>query len=374
MHILINVLHRPSEPTGVCRHGVNLARCLATDKRVQKITLVIGNWQQAYFTEAFDLPSPKIQILTVEIKNTSLSRNLWFIFGLPKLANKINPDLVHMAFPVPFLRSLFTIPVVSTIHDLYPYECPENFGYPNVLFNRWFLKQSVNQSDGLTCVSQLTLDKLKQYFPRVKKKKKLSVVYNYVNFNNIESQISEALSSINNNPFILSVAQHRKNKNLDLLIQAFFALLQQNKLQKSVKLLIVGSSGPETENLKVQIAKLALQKQVLLISAIDDSQLCWLYQNCQLFVIPSSTEGFCLPLAEALYFSRPVVCSDIPIFREIGQNNCTYFELEENPVQNCVRAIARSLESSKQHQKSASFLFSIDNARKQYLNFSRSVL
>jgi glycosyltransferase involved in cell wall biosynthesis len=138
--------------------------------------------------------------------------------------------------------------------------------------------------------------------------------------------------------------------------------------------MIVGSSGPETENLKVQIAKLALQKQVLLLSAIDDSQLCWLYQNCQLFVIPSSTEGFCLPLAEALYFSRPVVCSDIPIFREIGQNNCTYFELEENPVQNCVRAIAKSLESSKQHQKSAGFLFSIDNARKQYLNFSRSVL
>lgn len=374
MHILINVLHRPTEPTGVCRHGFNLAQCLATDKRVSKITLVIGDWQRAYFTEAFDLPSPKIYLLSINIKNTSLSRNLWFIFGFPKLVNKINPDLVHITFPLPFVRSLFFVPVVSTIHDLYPYECPENFGYPNVLFNRWFLKQSINQSDGLTCVSQLTLDKLQKYFPRVEPNKKLSVVYNYVNFNNVESQIPEAVSSIDNNPFILCVAQHRKNKNLDLLIQAFFDLLEQNKIQSSIKLLIVGSSGPETENLKVQISRLALQEQVLLLSAIDDSQLCWLYQNCQLFVISSSTEGFCLPLAEALYFSRPVVCSDIPIFREIGQNNCTYFKLEENPVQNCVRAITSSLESLKQPRKSDNFLFSIDNARKQYLNFYNSVL
>ena len=45
MHILIAALHRPTKPTGVCRHAVNLAQCLADTDEVDKVTLVIGAWQ-----------------------------------------------------------------------------------------------------------------------------------------------------------------------------------------------------------------------------------------------------------------------------------------------------------------------------------------
>ncbi len=339
MHILIAALHRPTKPTGVCRHAANLAQCLADLVQVNQVTLVIGTWQRDYFQTAFNLCSQKIHLLEIDIKNSSLSRNAWFLFGLPKLAAILCADIIHLSFPIPFLRSLFPCPVVATIHDLYPYECPENFGFPQVLFNRLFLKQCVNSSDALCCVSKVTLERLDFYFPYINKSKFKTVIYNYVNFTGISPKYPDVLINKNIYSFILSVAQHRKNKNLDLLIESYYCLLESGEIKAFTKLIIVGSQGPETDNLARQISKLSLSEQVIMLSSLDDSELCWLYKNCELFVIPSATEGFCLPLAEALELNCQVVCSDIPIFREIGSDECTFFNLSTHSVQHLSQAI-----------------------------------
>ncbi|MEI2581624.1 glycosyltransferase family 4 protein [Scytonema sp. PRP1] len=368
MHILISALHRPSKPTGVCRHAVNLAQCLADTDQVTKVTLVVGAWQKDYFEKSFTIYSDKIKLFSVDIKNNSVSRNIWFLFNLPKLAKQLHCDIVHLSFPLPFVRSLFPCPVVSTIHDMYPYECPENFGYPNVIFNQLFLKQCINNSDGLSCVSKRTLEYLKNYFPGIEQRKKTTVVYNYVDFSHLEPRIPNAIESSINAPFLLSVAQHRKNKNLDILIQAYSLLIKNNQLKGSTKLILVGSSGPETENICQQIRALSLQDRVLMLSSIDDDELCWLYQNSELLVVPSSSEGFCLPLAEALYLSCKVVCSDIPIFREIGSSNCTYFELQGDRVQNLSQAIICSLTQPHDDNISPDYRFSKEKIAHQYLN------
>lgn len=373
MHILIAALHRPSKPTGVCRYAANLARCLAQTKEVNQVTLVIGKWQKHYFERAFSLESPKIHLESIDIKNSSLSRNLWFLFGLPKLAKELNLDIIHLSFPIPFWRSRFLCPVVATIHDLYPYECPENFGYQQVLFNRLFLQQCIHQSDGLTCVSQTTLESLKRFFPQVNSQKTISVIYNYVDFSEIIPQFPVKLKDNLSSTFLLTVGQHRKNKNLDWLIQAFSLLLKNNKLDTSTKLVILGSSGPETNNLTKLIAQLFLENQVLILSAINDKELCWLYQNCQCFIIPSSTEGFCIPLAEALSLSCRVVCSDIPIFKEIGSEHCIYFDLHDNPVKNLSQAIIKTLDKRSLNKVFRDNRFSKTNVADEYLKLYSQV-
>ena len=382
MHILIAALHRPIHPTGVCRHAVNLALCLAEQPQVTKISLVIGSWQQHYFETAFSLTSEKIKLISVNIKNTSIARNKWFFWGLPQLANDLQPDIVHLSFPFPFVRARFEAPVVTTIHDLYPYEFPENFGFPQVWFNRLFLKQCIDQSNGLACVSQITADKLKFYFPNLSPRQKIDVIYNYVDFKDLQPQAPRQL--LESSLFLLSVAQHRPNKNLDLLIKSYDWLLNNQKINLDTQLVIVGTSGPETENIQGLIRSLSLESKVILLSAISDQELCWLYQNCQVFVIPSSTEGFCLPLAEALYFSDKlalkdtpsdnrmaslrIVCSDIPIFREVGTSNCIYFSLENDAVINLSRSIINSANKHNFSNSSNTHRFDKSNVAKQYLN------
>ena len=371
MHVFIAALHRPIKPTGVCRHAANLARCLAAKSDVDKISLVVGAWQENYFKTAFALESDKIELVTVEIKNSSLVRNFWFLNGLPKLANRLNPDVVHLSFPFPFFRSKFNAPVVTTVHDLYPYECPENFGFPRVLFNQLFLKQAIANSDGLPCVSQVTLDKLKFYFPQLKPHQHTDVVYNYVDFAGLEISAPQQLSE--DSKFLLTVAQHRQNKNLDLLIEAYASLLHNKQIDSNYELVIVGTTGPETEKLKTLIVNYNLSAKVNLLSAIDDSQLGWLYQHCGAFVIPSSTEGFCLPLAEALHFSDRIVCSDIPIFREIATANCAYFSLELNPVEHLSRALVQVLEHSISASPGEFERFDKSHIAQQYLDLYHQV-
>ncbi len=370
MHVFIAALHRPIKPTGVCRHAANLARCLAEKPEVTKISIVVGSWQKYYFETTFALDSNKIKLVDIEIKNSSVVRNIWFLKGLPQLANKLMPDVVHLAFPFPFLRAKFDAPVVTTIHDLYPYECPENFGFPQVWFNRLFLKQAINNSDGLPCVSQITADKLKFYFPNLKPQQQVEVVYNYVDFEGLETKAPQQLAE--HSRFFLSVAQHRQNKNLDLLIQAYAELLNTNKIE-DCQLVIVGASGPETENIQRLIRHFNLETKVSLLSAISDQELGWLYQKCQVFVIASSTEGFCLPLAEALHFSDRVVCSDIPIFREIATAQCTYFSLEGDAIANLSHALIQAIEHSSSSNRNQIKRFDKLNIAQQYLDLYNQI-
>lgn len=363
MHILVAALHRPIKPTGVCRYAANLASCLADLDQVSQVSLVIGGWQKNYFETAFALSSPKIKIIIVEIQNSSISRNLWFLFGLPQLVQQLAPEVVHLTFPLPFLRSHFPCPVVATVHDLYPCQFPENFGRRKALFNRLFLQQCVHQSDGLTCVSQVTLDDLKHYFSKViSQGKKANVIYNFVDFNQVKAISPSVLESTIDNPFILCVGQHRRNKNINLLLQSYALLKRKHLLSEKLRLVIVGSPGPETNQLIQLIQELSLEESVLMLSAIEDEALCWLYQNCQLFVIPSALEGFCIPLVEALYFSCKVVCSDIPIFKEVGSSSCTYFNLAGDAVENLARSMIQALESN------------VPNADNRYERFSKAMI
>jgi glycosyltransferase involved in cell wall biosynthesis len=372
MHVLISALHRASKPTGVCRYAANLAECLADTSEITKVTLIVGSWQREYFATAFNLCFNKINIVNVDIKNSSLSRNSWFFLGLPKLAQRLNPDLVHLSFPLPFVRSLFPCPVISTVHDLYPYELPENFGKIQARFNRLFLKQCVEQSDALTCVSETTLDRLRFFFPQLPTEQESTVIYNVVDFKEVQPEIPKFFRGQENIPFLLSVAQHRKNKNLNLLIYSYGFLLRMKKIDAGTKLILVGSQGPETENLMRQIAELKLQDHVHLLSSINDGELSWLYQQCQSFIMPSSIEGFCLPLAEAIHLSCKVVCSDIPIFREIGSADCVYFSLQNNPIGNLAQAISQVMQRPPVVSKYARF--SKLNITNQYLQFYASFM
>ncbi len=371
MHILIAALHRPSKPTGVCRHASGLASCLADLDVINQVTLVIGTWQRDYFEAFSGMSSPKIKLIDVAISNNSLSRNLWFLFGLPKLAQKISPDIVHFSFPLPLIKSSFNCSAVATIHDLYAYDFPENFGNLRSIFNRLIFRQCVKNADGLTCVSEKTFERLVYHFSSVENSKPVKIIYNYVDFSGFRPEIPRFLKNDTKMSFLLTVAQHRKNKNLDVLVEAFSQLLNDNKISDSTKLIVVGSPGPETQNLVQQINNLGQQDTIHLVSYLSDSELQWLYLRAQLFVIPSATEGFCLPLAEALYFSCPCVCSDIPILREIGGSECTYFDLSDTPIVNLKNAITQTLQVSSDNKKASNtkFRFSKLKASQDYLEF-----
>ncbi len=342
MHILISAVSATRSPSGVCRYAANLALSLASTNDVSRITLLVGSWQERYFNTAFPLQSQKIKIVPVDIARDPIARNIWYSGKLAQVAGKYRPNLVHLSFPVPFKRAQFDCPVVSSLHDLYPYDIPENFGYPRVLLNRAFLKRCLRQSDFVVCGSGFTFERLKSFMPLVAETKSARI-YPCVAIDSAHFQ-RPVLPGLDERPFLLAVAQHRKNKNLGLLLAAF-AELRGRASGDDLRLVIVGGEGPETPYLRRLTRQLSLEKHLVLRQALADSALCWLYRNCVLVVAPSTIEGFGLPVIEALQCGSRVLCSDIPAFREVGGKACHYFSLD---VESPALALANSIRMAMQ--------------------------
>jgi glycosyltransferase involved in cell wall biosynthesis len=77
-------------------------------------------------------------------------------------------------------------------------------------------------------------------------------------------------------------------------------------------------------------------------------------------------EGFGLPIAEGLFCGTRVVCSDIPVFREIGRDACHYFDLHAKSgfsamVEAICNALAEPARPAKRLER-----FVLENVAKEY--------
>jgi len=256
------------------------------------------------------------------------------------------------------------MPVVTSLHDLYPYDSPANFGFPRVLGHRLVLRQCLRNSDRVACVSDFTLGRLAALFG-ADLAIKSSRIHNCVEAQPVREH--RPAIPLSGRPFLLCIAQHRRNKNFDLLLKGFAAMRAQGVVSKETLLLVLGSAGPETPAIMRSIERLALKDHVIVREGITDAELAWLYKNAVLALCTSTIEGFGLPLVEANQHGARVVCSDIPAFREIGGDNCTFFSLSgSNPVEDFVRACEHALRKSPQPQAHQS-LFNADTIAAQYI-------
>ena len=325
MKILITAASSAQHISGVQRHAFNLVRCLQLHPEISRIDLILAPWQRGMAETSGLSADSRLAIHYPQIGRGSIARNLWYYRELPKLVFRISPDLVHLSYPMPIDAQALACPTVLTLHDLYPYEIPKNFGPYQFLFNRLVLRHCIQSVNAIACVSDTTMAKLKQY-ASTKSYGKATRIYNCVEPEPVCATQSP-LPGWEGEPFLLTVAQHRRNKNIPLLIRTFHQLLRQGQRYASTRLVVLGIKGPETEIIESLVSQLGLQTRVLFLEGLSQAELQWCYVHCEAVVLPSKTEGFGLPLAEALLAGCRVVCSDIPAFREIGRAHCEYIAL-----------------------------------------------
>jgi glycosyltransferase involved in cell wall biosynthesis len=78
--------------------------------------------------------------------------------------------------------------------------------------------------------------------------------------------------------------------------------------------------------------------------AIDAATLSDLYMLSDVVILPSASEGFGLPLAEAAIFRVPVVCTDLPAFREVAPEGVAFVPLADGPAA-FAAAVLKAIES-----------------------------
>jgi glycosyltransferase involved in cell wall biosynthesis len=335
--IVIALTSSAGQLSGVQRHAISLARCLLTRPQITAVHLIASPWQMDFVQDAAPRSDARLHLHTAAVRSTSLSRNAWYYVELPRIAARLQADIVHLGYPAPLQKHAYYCPTVVTLHDLYPYDAPDNFGFPKVMFNRLVLRQCLRAADAIACVSNSTLARLDAIEPELALMKAV-VIHNCVE---AQPHISpwSPLPDWKGDPFLLCVAQHRRNKNILFLLQVFERLLRFQQLAAGTRLVIVGIPGPETSAIHRFIAAANIGDRVTLLNGLSEDELQWCYRNCKLLLAPSLTEGFGLPVAEALLAGCRVICSDIPPFRDLGGDRCTYVPLNSDAEEGFAGAI-----------------------------------
>jgi glycosyltransferase involved in cell wall biosynthesis len=211
---------------------------------------------------------------------------------------------------------------IITIHDLFFMTDRQLVQPESRRYFRRQLRRSIDRADGIICVSQATRSQLLEMFPAAADKTAV-IRHGVAPFFFSAPVRPEALHEKYRLPekYILFTGTIEPRKNLPTLLRALIRLKQNNIV---IPLVIAGSRGWGAGEYLALAGELG--SQVSEIGYVDDADLPQIYRKAQLFVFPSLAEGFGLPLLESLASGTPVLCSDIPVFHEIGLGLPTYFE------------------------------------------------
>lgn len=122
-------------------------------------------------------------------------------------------------------------------------------------------------------------------------------------------------------PLVLSVASDLPHKDLPLLLDAV-ALISADERP----VLVLAGHGTDSGSLPGRARQLGLEGDVRLLGSVDPGALEDLYAAAAVLATPTRAEGFGLPVLDALGRGVPVVCSDLPVLREIAGDLALWFK------------------------------------------------
>jgi glycosyltransferase involved in cell wall biosynthesis len=178
-------------------------------------------------------------------------------------------------------------------------------------------------------------------------------------------RLAAALRLFERDLILLLPARLTRRKNIELALRVVAAL---HHLGVAAALLVTGPAGPHNPQNESYVRELTTLRDSLGLKGavhflsidpdrygrrrmVDDATLADLYTMSDALLLPSSQEGFGIPLLEAGLARLPIFCSDIPPLRVLGQGSASFFALDDPP-----EAIAQRILDTLNH--TPSFLMS----------------
>ena len=211
---------------------------------------------------------------------------------------------------------------IVVIHDNLFWKYPEN--YPKI-WRRYFIElinMGLSRKTKIVTTSMYSKNGLKKIFNN----NKIRYVY----------QSSESIYPNNaidgSRDYILHIGTFEKRKDLLTLVKAF--KLFKDNTNSNLKLVLAGSKNfngnkQVYREIKKYIEKNNLSSFVIMPGYVKKKQAVYFYSNAFCYVFPSIDEGFGIPLIESMRAQVPLICSDIEIFKEIGDDSVIYFKKKD---------------------------------------------
>lgn len=269
--------------------------------------------------------------------------------------------------------------LIGCLYDIIPLLYPDAVEEANcAAFHQWFARV-LSQCDALICISKsVALDYL-AYIQETPVQDSCTCQLGWFPLgadfdakNNIAPtpEVEEFIK--HNQNFFLSVGTIEPRKAYPIALGAFEKLWAQGDERVYV---IVGRAGWRTSALQKAIKSHSeYGRRLYWFADANDADLRLFYQRARALVFPSFAEGFGMPLVEALYYGVSVIASDIPVFREVGDEDVRYFSLlDADSLQKQILATEQMVKKQgRQHliswQESASHLIDMIDHENYQIN------
>jgi N-acetyl-alpha-D-glucosaminyl L-malate synthase BshA len=244
-------------------------------------------------------------------------------------------DLLHVHYAIPHASAAYMakqilktegiyIPVVTTLHGTDITLVGKDASYePVVTF-------SINQSDGVTAVSNDLRQETYDFFPITRD---IEVIPNFIDLEKFKKQKKDHFKKAicpNGESLVVHISNFRKVKRIGDVIKVFYNI----HAQRPAKLLMIGD-GPERNGAEQQCREAGILSDVRFLGKLEAVEE--VLSVADLFLLPSEKESFGLSALEAMACEVPVISSNTGGIPELNVQGVTGFMSEVGDVDDMTR-------------------------------------
>ncbi len=291
------------QSAGIKHYNKQLLDAIASYPRLTQLTLVVP--EKTSELDCYD------QVVCPIRQGVPMHQQVRAFSAIPRIVRQLNYDVViEPAHFGPFFINQ-KAKRVTVIHDLTPLDYPELHPRQSAIVQRLFLPSIIRKADTVITNSVSTQADIKRRF-----KKESLPIYPRIPTGQIDAFPSTSA------PFILSVGTLEPRKNYATLLKSFELVAADHP---TLQLVIIGGEGWKNQAFEQLLATSSVRHRVKLTGYVTLEEKVRLMKQASVYVSPSIQEGLGMPLLEMLSSNIPILCSDIPSYKEIGGDQFQYF-------------------------------------------------
>ena len=288
-------------------------------------------------------------------------------FQINILIRKNNIDLIHSRFGFSsggfVLASLFCkIPSIVSFHNTHHGKTPNILTrIPISLSLKLHKLITFNFAKKIIGHSKANLDYNFKYW---NSNKKFQVIYNGIDFLNLEAYKSKSYpkyrNQFKNKDVLLHIGSFRDQKNHEFMFKVFSKLEPK---KNNIFLLLVGD-GEKKKTLLDLVDKLKIRKNVIFTGVQKD--IGKFFDVSKIFFFPSTHEGFGNVITEAQYMGIPICGSNIPPLDESIFKEYHKYRFDPFDVKKATRSLTKILKDYKSEKLKNSRIGAADFVKKNF--------
>lgn len=301
MKLLIDIRSLGSTPSGIGIYAYNFIKALSKYNDLQ-IDLISDVAESKQIQEL-----QMLDYVTMHLYGKTVCKTfavIGYFRYIQKIVHKVQPDIfweVNNLIPVkldnPYGRK------IVTIHDMFPLYMKECYSIIYPMYFKHGIYNTLKQVDGVIFNSQETKKETEKFFP--KSKDINSFILPIIVEDKSDFEIADQ-------DYFFYIGNLERRKGTDVLLKAY---REYRKSGGTKRLLLAGKfREKDLEELYHQLK--GEIKGLEHLGYVDDCMKDKLLAECSCFVFPSRAEGFGIPVIEALIKNKPILITDLPIFRE----------------------------------------------------------